>query len=180
MKAVADHSFSVQLPKPAQLAAVQAGLATLAAGEYTYSVGTQGSGNGQFSLPSGMALDADGNLLVADPGNNRVQKLSATGAYLGQFGSGQFRDVKDVKVDSAGNIYVPDSSNYRVQKFDKKTSTSSFSLAPTATETGSLEALLASAWMPWTICTWSATTVCKSSTPQAAFSGAPARLSRAS
>lgn len=33
VKAVADHSLSAQLPKPAQWAAAQAGLATLAAGE---------------------------------------------------------------------------------------------------------------------------------------------------
>ncbi|KAL4420923.1 hypothetical protein ABPG77_001406 [Micractinium sp. CCAP 211/92] len=73
----------------------------------------------QFNSPEGAALDADGNLLIADFLNDRVQKLNATGAYLGQFGSGQFESPPDVKVDSGGNIYVADRGNSRVQKYDR-------------------------------------------------------------
>jgi DNA-binding beta-propeller fold protein YncE len=32
---------------------------------------------GQFNFPDGIAVDAQGNLYVADTGNDRIQKLSA-------------------------------------------------------------------------------------------------------
>ncbi|KAL4452615.1 hypothetical protein ABPG75_008277 [Micractinium tetrahymenae] len=91
--------------------------------QLTSTVGSVGSGNGQFANPWGMCLDAAGNILVADNSNHRVQKLDATGAYLSKFGTvgsgnGQFLSPTDVKVDSAGNIYVADFNNFRVQKFD--------------------------------------------------------------
>ncbi|HEX8530873.1 MAG TPA: choice-of-anchor D domain-containing protein, partial [Cytophagales bacterium] len=39
--------------------------------------GASGAGNGQFETPTGIALDPDGNVLVADMGNYRVQKFTA-------------------------------------------------------------------------------------------------------
>jgi len=84
--------------------------------------GTAGSGNGQFSAPVGVAVDATGNVYVADYYLNRVQKFSATGAYVGQWGSfgvgnGQFNVPQGVAVDAAGNVYVADQFNNRIQKF---------------------------------------------------------------
>lgn len=84
--------------------------------------GDSGSGEGQFSVPRGMALDADGNLYVADWGNDRIQILSASGAVIdtiGETGSGngQFRLPKGVAVDGDGNVFVLDTRNQRVQKF---------------------------------------------------------------
>src|SRR5688500_3258903 len=38
---------------------------------------------GRFSGASGIVLDRDGNLIVADIGNGRLQKLSPTGELLG-------------------------------------------------------------------------------------------------
>lgn len=58
---------------------------------FDFSVGATGSGNGQFLEPSGVATDSEGNVWIADRGNNRIQKLDATGKYLdqaGSFGSG--------------------------------------------------------------------------------------------
>lgn len=76
---------------------------------------------GQFRFPYGMAVDAAGNVYVADTGNNRIQKLSPEGAPLvqwGGFGSapGQFARPTGVAVDGAGNIYLADSLNNRIQK----------------------------------------------------------------
>jgi sugar lactone lactonase YvrE len=45
-------------------------------GEYVAQFGTKGTGNGQFEGPRGMALDNEGNLWVADTGNNRTQELT--------------------------------------------------------------------------------------------------------
>jgi NHL repeat/WD40-like Beta Propeller Repeat len=49
-------------------------------------------GNGQLKEPSGVAVnEASGDAYVVDKGNNRVERFSSTGSYLGQFdGSGTF------------------------------------------------------------------------------------------
>ena len=74
----------------------------------------------------GVATDASGNVYVTELGpseeNDRVQKFSSTGSYVGQWGSegtanGQFANAHDIAVDPAGNVYVADTDNYRTQKF---------------------------------------------------------------
>ncbi|PTX91776.1 SMP-30/gluconolactonase/LRE family protein [Opitutus sp. ER46] len=96
--------------------------------------GGPGSAAGQFNAPYGLALDAQGNVWVADGGNHRVQKFDANGQFLaaiGTFGTGpgQFVTPVWVSFDSAGALYVsesnsdptnpaaPDLANQRVQKF---------------------------------------------------------------
>ncbi len=86
--------------------------------------GRQGQGSGEFQDPRGVAVDAAGNIYVADTGNHRVQVFDASGRYLrgwGQYGSGpgEFNEPWGIAVDGAGNVYVADTWNYRVQKFDK-------------------------------------------------------------
>ena len=44
-------------------------------GEWISKWGTSGGRDGEVCRPSGMAFDADDNLLLADSGNNRVQKF---------------------------------------------------------------------------------------------------------
>jgi RHS repeat-associated protein len=96
-----------------------------ASGAVTFglSFGSEGSGNGQFYYPEGIAADPQGNIWVADTQNNRVQKFDSTGKYLTQFGSegsgnGQFLYPRAIAVDALGNIWVADTQNNRVQKFD--------------------------------------------------------------
>lgn len=89
---------------------------------YAASFGTTGSGNGQLETPADVAMDADGNLWVADKGNHRIQKFSASGAFLSQFGTqgsadGQLTSPSSLTIDAAGNIWVTDQGNHRVQKF---------------------------------------------------------------
>jgi DNA-binding beta-propeller fold protein YncE len=89
------------------------------------SFGTNGSGNGQFKRPLGMAVDAEGNLWVADRDNHRVQKFNSKGEYVSQFGTsgsgnGQFAKPTDVAITSGGDLWVVDGGNYRVQKFNSK------------------------------------------------------------
>jgi sugar lactone lactonase YvrE len=84
--------------------------------------GAQGSGDGQFSNPYGVAVDRFGNVYVADTYNNRIQKFSSTGEYLTKWGSygsedSQFSLPNGIAVDSLGNVYVADTGNNRVQKF---------------------------------------------------------------
>ena len=84
--------------------------------------GTSGSANGQFNQPFGVAVDASGNVYVADLSNDRVQKFSGDGTFVTAWGTtgsgdGQFRYPMDVTVDASGYVYVTDQSNNRVQKF---------------------------------------------------------------
>jgi DNA-binding beta-propeller fold protein YncE len=93
---------------------------------FSSNFGTTGSGNGQFNEPTGIAVNpANGNLVVPDEGNNRVQIFSESGTYLSQFGSfgtgnGQFNQPRGAAVDSKGNIWIVDTGNNRVEKFNEK------------------------------------------------------------
>lgn len=87
------------------------------------SWGTQGAGNSQFFGAAGVAVDASGDVYVADPGNHRIQKFTSAGAFITKWGSngagdGQFSGPQGVSVDSSGNVYVADTLNNRIQKFD--------------------------------------------------------------
>lgn len=42
-------------------------------GEFLFKFGSHGEGNGQFNAPTGVAVDANGNIIVADWGNSRIQ-----------------------------------------------------------------------------------------------------------
>ena len=63
-------------------------------GERLRSFGIQGSDQGQFQFPDGVAVDGEGNILVADCLNYRIQKFTAQGQFLtavGSRGSGPLR-----------------------------------------------------------------------------------------
>jgi DNA-binding beta-propeller fold protein YncE len=78
--------------------------------------------DGEFIEPVGVALDGAGNVYVSDFRADRIQKFSATGAFIGKWGTtgsgdGQFQRVGGLAVDPSGNVYVVDPANSRVQKF---------------------------------------------------------------
>ena len=92
--------------------------------QWNLFVGSNGSGNGQFSYPDGVAANAAGTTIyVADSSNNRIQYFdAATGTYQGQWGSAgtgdsQFGGLFGVAVGSAGSVFAVEFSNNRVQKF---------------------------------------------------------------
>jgi len=93
---------------------------------------SQGSANGrgtsaQFSTPQGMAVDASGNLYVADHYNHLIRKITPEGVVstlAGTAGTKGDRDgagtskalfhyPSDVAVDAEGNVYVADRNNHR-------------------------------------------------------------------
>lgn len=46
-------------------------------GEFLFKFGSHGEGNGQFNAPTGVAVDSNGNIIVADWGNSRIQVSKA-------------------------------------------------------------------------------------------------------
>ncbi len=84
-------------------------------------VGKVGSGNGEFSDPSGIAISG-GAVYVADLNNGRVEEFSTSGEYIAKFGTngsgaGELQQPHGIGVDSSGNLYVADSANNRVEEF---------------------------------------------------------------
>ena len=51
------------------------------AGEYLHDIGCKGSGDGQFSGPTGLVIDKLNRLIVCDAGNSRLQLLTLEGKY---------------------------------------------------------------------------------------------------
>jgi hypothetical protein len=45
------------------------------------SIGSFGSGNGQFNSPTSTVADSSGNIWVVDTGNSRIQQLTSLGSF---------------------------------------------------------------------------------------------------
>jgi len=87
--------------------------------------GAAGGEFGQFSYPTYVTLDAEGNVFVADTLNSRVQKFDPEGNFItsiGKAGSnwGEFDKPKGVALDTFGNVYVVDTGWSNVQIFNPK------------------------------------------------------------
>lgn len=74
--------------------------------------GGPGGGDGQFSNPSDLDGDSQGNLYVLDTGNRRVQQFSGTGIFLSQWnGNGTLVSPLNLVVDRGlSRLYVLDPS----------------------------------------------------------------------
>ncbi len=102
------------------------GVASTLAGLPGYSGNTDGNGHdARFGNPQGLAVDNQGNIYVADTGNNTVRKITPLGVVTtlaglaGAGGAGadaRFNSPGGVAADSAGNVYVADTNNHTVRK----------------------------------------------------------------
>ena len=113
----------------------QEGIITTVAG--TKDPGFSGDGgpalSAQLDEPSGMAVDAAGNLYVADTRNHRIRKIDPSGVITTVAGTGSnewngvagpalelnLRYPKDVALDPDGNLFIADTQHYRVLKMDR-------------------------------------------------------------
>ncbi len=87
------------------------------------TIGTSGSGAGQFANPSDVAIDhATGDIYVTDYNNAKFPKYNSAGDFQWEVGSngsgnGQFNYPTGIVV-SGSTVYVTDDNNNRVQAFD--------------------------------------------------------------
>ena len=107
-------------------------IATLGGNGYPGYSGDGGYvGGAQFNYPKGLAIDAAGNVYVADFGNSVIRKIvvnsnvvttiAGTGAagFLGDGGpaiSAELDYPESVAVDAAGNLYIADTLNQRIRE----------------------------------------------------------------
>ena len=102
-------------------------------------VGTSSGANGgsadglgaaaQFNFPNGLAVDAAGNVYVADFVNETIRQITpagnvttlagtagVTGNTDGTGSAARFNGPTGIAVDAAGNVYVADTENHAVRK----------------------------------------------------------------
>ncbi len=118
--------------------------------------GTTGLGDGGAATaaamagPCGIATDASGNIYIADGGNQRIRKVSASGiistiagtgamGYTGDGGPATAAEVNypnDLRVDASGNLLIADSYNNVVRKINTAGIISTIAGTGTAGHTG--------------------------------------------
>src|SRR6266480_964100 len=115
---------------------VATGIITTVAGNgFATFLGDGGAAtNASLNYPASVALDASGNLYIADPNNNRIRKVAAAtgiittvaggGSSLGDGGaatSASLYDPTALTLDASGNLYIADQNNHRIRKVDAAT-----------------------------------------------------------
>ena len=104
-----------------------------ATGEWTSwqaAGGGSGTALGEFSSPQHVAVDAAGNVYVADASNHREQRRAADTGEWTAWGTsdltrgsepGEFNNPRNVAIGNDGKVYVADALNHRIQIYDSVT-----------------------------------------------------------
>ncbi len=103
-----------------------AGVVTSIAGDGVSGYKDGEAGAARFADPYGVAVDGNGNIIIADLNNNKVRKLagvtvttlagSSKGFLDGPGANAQLNQPTDVCVDADGNVYVADLGNNCIRK----------------------------------------------------------------
>jgi hypothetical protein len=106
-------------------------ISTIAGTGTSGCTGTAQATSATLKLPTGVKVDASGNVYIADQTCGTIRKITAstgvittiagngTNGYSGDSGqatSAELNNPSDVAIDSSGNIYIADYSNNRVRK----------------------------------------------------------------
>ena len=73
-----------------------------------YNVGIEGSLDGDFRYPRGIAIDENNDIIVADAGNNRIQRFNQCAVFKEKFGQKGSGDLK-----KTSTFWIPTTRNYR-------------------------------------------------------------------
>ena len=92
------------------------------------SIGSQGTGNGQFSDPADVGVDSSGNTWVLNwslTAGSRLQEFNEKGEWVRSAGSqgsgaGQLLAPNAMAIDSQNNIWVADTQTNRIVEFNAK------------------------------------------------------------
>ena len=74
---------------------------------FVRSIGSYGSGRGEFKLPFDVKFDTAGNMYVAEWGNERVQVIDSSGRFIREFGQGKLSRPSGLLI-SDKYVYVSD------------------------------------------------------------------------
>jgi len=88
-------------------------------GVYLHDIGSEGSGDGQLSRPTGLVIDKFNNLIVCDRGNKRLQIFALNGTLFTKI-EGQFFDESNLfnaVVSNNGHLFVTDLAKNRIYVF---------------------------------------------------------------
>src|SRR2546428_4390568 len=87
--------------------------------------GTEGYDGGEVKSPTGVALDREGHIYVADTDTHTIQKFDKDGTFPIRLGyeagdaEGQFYYPRALACTSQRHLIVIDAKNHRIQKLDK-------------------------------------------------------------
>ncbi len=87
--------------------------------------GSSGSDSGQFNRPYGICCNPQGDVYVADAGNDRVVRLRYIkgGLHWVSVLNSDLKSPHDVDLDSRGRVYVADTDNNRIVVYNPDGST---------------------------------------------------------
>ena len=86
-------------------------------GELVRTIGSAGSGPGQFQYPAGVAISPDGDLYISDCRNHRVQVLTTQGVFVREFGKEQLTYPNKLQFTVDKHVLVADRYNNRIAVF---------------------------------------------------------------
>ena len=89
------------------------------------TLGHEGREDGLFRQPSGVVVDRDGRVYIADTYNHRIQMFASDGRFIQAFGGegaqrGALLRPKGVAWGPSQLLYVADTGNHRIQAFDSQ------------------------------------------------------------
>jgi len=97
------------------------GVIVTIAGDEGFSGDGGPASQAQLNHPEGVAVDASGNLYIADTGNNRIRKISPNGIITTVAGNGTpaiLNAPTGIAVSASGNLYIADTGNNRIRVVD--------------------------------------------------------------
>lgn len=87
-----------------------------AAGRFEFEWGTKGHGPGEFNLPHGITVDAQGRVIVCDRENERLQVFDAKGAFLHEWKGPQLGKPYGIDTGPDGHLFVIDGGSPSLQR----------------------------------------------------------------